>query len=561
MIAVFRGRRRRLLALLVLGAAVQAGLAAGFAFCLQGLFDALHTGDQGFAGQQLRVTGAVVAVLLALGIEVAQRRLAEGLGLDYTAELRSALFSRLLAVAPQEVAARRHGALLLPFVGDLAATRQWVSDGLARCVAAAAGSTTILAILAVRNLQVALALLAILLPVVGIVWLLARPLDRAVRRVRRRRGRLSAFVSGRLAAIATIAALGRRRTELRKLNRRTDALTRVALQRAWIVGVIRGVVQACTMLLVLAALLAGLAQVQAGALSAGAVVGAMSLVALLGNGVWDLGRALELWVPGRVAAQRIDALLQLPKAPRRTHVPGAARPQAGLLISHVSVPQLFRTDTLQAVPGDVVLVTGASRSGKSTLLRILAGLAEPEHGTVRLDGQNLPRPGTRAARRLVGYAAPHLHLLPGSLAMNLRYRMPTASDEEVSSLLQDLGMAEFVARCKRGLRYQIRGADPAFATGDYQGLLIARAMLGAPPLLLLDSVDSHLPAAVLLRLAARIRAYPGIVILAASRPELLAVANQVWRIDAGQVQRSDDPARTAGMVLALVPGRGGNGNQ
>jgi putative ABC transport system ATP-binding protein len=122
----------------------------------------------------------------------------------------------------------------------------------------------------------------------------------------------------------------------------------------------------------------------------------------------------------------------------------------------------------------------------------------------------------------------------------------------VVSLLAQLGGEEFAGRYERNMHQRLKSAGSELSTGDLQVLLIARAMLRSPPLLLLDSVDTHLAPATVAKLTQMLRDYSGIVIMTASRPELIAEATQQWRIEAGQVTASKQP-RSAATPLTLVP--------
>jgi ATP-binding cassette, subfamily B, bacterial len=554
MIAVFQGQRRKLFVALLAVAVCHSLVAALFSWCIHHLFDGLHVGRAAhhFSGSVLS-TAALGTALLAFMFEVVQRRLTEGMGYSYAADVRLALFRHLLRLPTRTVLARQHGALLLPFVGDLTSIRQWVSDGLARSIVATATIVMLLAWLALTSPLLATVLAALLCFFVIVALFLVKPMSRAVRDVRRRRGAVSAFVSGRLAAIATIVSMARQRTEIRKLTDRNDMMTSAALRRAWTVGGMRGLVHLSTSLLVLATLLVGVHEVNNRQMTPGAVVGAISLVALLGGAMRDLGRALELWIPSRIARERITQLMDLPERKVTQHVvPPLGIGFDGLCIDNLSVGNTVKGVCAEAKVGDIILVDGTGDSGKSTLIGAIARLVEPDSGAAVFEGRTLAELTANKFRQTVGFASPLLPLLPGSLDMNVRYRAPQETPRGVTDLLAELGIDLVIGNELQGLDQVLPGKQSELPLCDYQSLTIARAMLGSPPILLLDSIDTHLTPEVKTRLAAKLLSYPGIVIMTATQPELRAIANRIWTIKDGILTQSSAEGGSTSRPLTLV---------
>lgn len=519
------------------------------AWCVQQLFDRLTAaaapaGTGTLAG--LFVATAATAFLLELG----QRRLGAELGLRYAASIRETLFAHLLNDRDRSAARQDKGSLLLPFVGDLTATRLWVSDGLARTAAAVVTITVLIAIIASQSLVLAAAVAAVLTAVLVALLALSRPLDRAVRDVRRRRGALAAFIAGRLGAVATIQASARAEREIGKAAARTERLNQAEVRRAWVTGTSRGLVQLSSAMLILATVLIGLGEIAGDALTAGAVVAALSLIGLIGTAIADLGRAFELWHPARVASERIERVLGGEARSRSTPASAPAAKGRRLVLREAAVRGRLEPVSGRAAPGEVVLVEGAPGSGKSTLLGMIAQIVPPTKGSVRFRGRDPAALGAGARRRMIGFATPALALLPGSLGMNLRYRASDAPEEEVRALASACGLDRLIER-NGGLD----GRIPDTATlslGEFQGIALVRALVGEPPLLLLDSVDSHLEAATIDWLAGRLASYPGIVVMVTGRPALRATASQVWTLGGGGARLEIELAapRSSGRELA-----------
>lgn len=249
-------------------------------------------------------TGLAVAALGAtFALEVLRRRLCEAIGWREVAHVRARLLRRVLRADRAEVARQRHGAMLQVFVGDLSARRQWWSDGLPRAVTAPVLLFALLGWAAWQSPAMAGWVGAMLVLGIASGAVLLRPTSRAVREVRRRRGQLSAFASDRIARAGSDAPAMNERTEMRQLRRRTDALNRAAMHRAWFTGLLRGLPHLVTSLILLVVLLGG-----------GRFAGTIVVIGTAGLALTDLARAAELWIPARISARRIARLMCIPLA-------------------------------------------------------------------------------------------------------------------------------------------------------------------------------------------------------------------------------------------------------
>lgn len=525
-------------------ATAHAGAAIALAAGMHSIFDRLAGNEAAAALPLLNSASPAVAAIAVLFVTtVLQRRLSDGIGLAYAHALRLRLFRQLLKSLPIG-AGKRRTSLLLPFVGDLAAVRQWIGDGIVRLVLGTIISALLLIFVALRHPGLA-ATFAVTLAILGLAASLVRgPLDRATRSVRKARGHLSAFVAGRLDAATSAESMGRSRSETRKLAHRAARLYEASIRRAWFVGVLRGLTQTSAPVLLVMVLIAGAQNVRAATMSAGEVLGLMSVVGVMGQALHDMGRALELYVPGRIALQRINRLMARP--PRVLNRRARSRNDGlGLEIKNLLIPGLGKPVSLSALPGDVILVEGVSGAGKSALLSALGRISAPIAGRIKIDGTDIASLTPAERQRMLGLAGLASPLLPGSIGMNLGYRRPGASHGELQALAERLGLL------RQGLGLDKTLNDPRFdlSTAEYEALLIGRAIIGEPRLLLLDAVDTRLSAAILTEVAATIARYPGIVIMAARSTQLRATATRIWKFTDGQLQ---DLTRSASENVAAL---------
>jgi len=541
-----------MLVALVAASLLLASIAAGVAFCVQLSVDALVAGE---LARTLAFTIAGVFVALAVGgalLEIFRTWAAEKLGLGYVADIRAQLFDHLLRVSPGVLAQRGQGGLLLPFVGDLTALKKWVSDGLVRLISATASSVLLLTALGLQSSTLAIAAGAIVAIAAAAVLLLSGPLSHAIRETRKRRGAVASFVSRSLRGAGSIRAFNRFRRENKRLAKRNAALMESSLSLARISGRMAAIVHVTGLALVVAALAIGAIEVQGGQLSVGGVVAAISVSGLLAGAVRDLGIAFELWRRASVSLVKIRQVLSvdLAVAPPRAEHAVRGKKSATVSLREVAVETLFGGVTFEVYRREIVNVSGESGAGKSTLLAIIARLAEPERGRVRVLGRDARDLRVGALRNAIGFAGAATPLLVGSVEMNIRYRMPEATDEDVAKVIAACELESTVSRLAGGLSTKLGEGAPELSASERQKLQLARALLGQPELLVLDEVDKDLDGAEAARIAERLSHYPGAIVMAAASPAWRMRATKTLVIESREVR----PESTPSVRLSLIDG-------
>ena len=145
-----------------------------------------------------------------------------------------------------------------------------------------------------------------------------------------------------------------------------------------------------------------------------------------------------------------------------------------------------------AEPGQMVALVGPSGAGKTTLAQLAARLYDAGSGAIRLNGVDLRDATLDSVRRTVGMVMQDAHLFHDTIRANLLYARPEASEAELAAALRDAQIASVVAALPQGLDTVIGDRGHRLSGGEKQRVAIARLLLKAPPLVILDEATAHL---------------------------------------------------------------------
>ncbi len=255
-------------------------------------------------------------------------------------------------------------------------------------------------------------------------------------------------------------------------------------------------------------------------------IGTLAALAL-GETVAPVRRALA--EVGRMisAARRVAPALDVPEET------GGVAPSGVLVLEDVTFAQgqgraLFAPVSLRVAAGETVALTGPSGSGKSTLLLMAAGVLAPVGGRVTLGETDVSAVPERALRRTVAMVPQRHALIAGTVAENLRLAAPEATEADLTAALEAVALSHVVAG-KGGLDAPLGFHGVGLSGGEARRLVLARALLRKPGVLLLDEPTEGLDRATAERVMAGLRAAlpDAAILLAAHRQAEIAGADRV----------------------------------
>jgi ATP-binding cassette subfamily C protein LapB len=313
----------------------------------------------------------------------------------------------------------------------------------------------------------------------------------------------------------------------------------------------------------MATIVAGVYSIIAGNLSVGALVATYMLGSRVLAPLGQVAGLITRYQQAKLTMHSTDQLMGLPQERDIKQRPldrtqlhgGVGLSQVEFSYEGQNAPALANI-TFNVKPGERVGIIGRSGSGKSTLARLMMGFYEPDQGQILLDGLDLRQLDVADLRQQVGYVAHDLPLLAGSLRDNLTLGAHYVSDARMLEVAQLTGVSELARQHPAGFDRPVGERGQLLSGGQRQAVLLARAMLLEPPIMILDEPTSHMDNSSEDALRQRLHAWiPGkTLLLVTHRTTMLSLVDRLIVLDNGRIV-ADGPKDT--VIEALRKGRVG----
>ncbi|QGX91114.1 type I secretion system permease/ATPase [Tatumella sp. TA1] len=283
-------------------------------------------------------------------------------------------------------------------------------------------------------------------------------------------------------------------------NNTNDVAATVGMKQRWLTGLLMTWTQEVQSIVYAVVLLVGCYLVMSGDMTTGALVGTSILASRTIAPLSQISGVLSRWQSAKVARKGLDDLMQRPiddplasKRVHKSHLQGHYQlKNVSFYYDEEEKTEVISLAQFTIKPGEKIALLGRNGSGKSTLLQLLAAMQEPQVGSILLDDIALAHLDPADVRRDMQLLTQHARLFFGSIRDNITLGNPLASDEEIHHALTLSGAIDFVRNQKLGLNAMVNEGGFGMSGGQRQALLLSRAILTSPAILLLDEPTASL---------------------------------------------------------------------
>jgi ATP-binding cassette subfamily B multidrug efflux pump len=347
-----------------------------------------------------------------------------------------------------------------------------------------------------------------------------------------------------LMGIRVVRAFVREPHETQRFARANEDLTATALRTGRLMAVVFPTVMFILNISGIGVLWFGAARVDAGQMEIGSLTAFLMYLTQILMSVM-MATFMAIMIPrAAVCAERIREVLDtrssvVPPAGPAPDVPAVGEVEfTDVVLSYPgAATPVLRGISFRAVAGQTTAVVGSTGAGKTTLLSLVPRLFDATAGSVRVDGVDVREMDPEALWGRIGLVPQKAFLFSGTVASNLRYGDPTASDADLWAALEVAQARDFVAAMPGGLEAPVTQGGTNLSGGQRQRLAIARALVSRPRIYLFDDSFSALDLATDARLRAALAPLTreATVLVVAQRVSTIADADQIVVLEDGLV--------------------------
>ena len=463
--------------------------------------------------------------------------------------LRRDLFDHLTSLSLRYFSEQRAGWIIARVTSDVDAISDALSQGLPTLVSNIVLLPTTVIVLFVVDWRLGLVAMVILPPALILSRWFQRKSAVAQLDVRNRIAAVTAQVAESVSGMAIVQAFNRERQfqgqfdELNSENRSSNIYAQQLFSVFFPSIELLGAISTCAVLVV------GSRFLSEDTLTIGTLITAIYLLQLVFQPLQELSDVYGQLQAAAAAMVKITSVLDA--EPEIGDRPGAVPmpPIAGAVdLDEVSFAY-GETDVLHDISihvpaGGCIALVGQTGGGKSTLAKLIARFYDPRTGTVSVDGTDLREVRLGSYRRQLGVVLQDPFLFSGTIADNVRFGRPEASDDEVRETAAAIGLDRLVGRLHGGLDHEVREGGSGLSAGERQLISIARALLADPRILILDEATSNIdrPTEVLIERALDRLLHGRSSVIIAHRLATVRRADEVMVVERGKIVQRGAPA-------------------
>ncbi|MGI5168905.1 ABC transporter ATP-binding protein [Spirillospora sp. CA-253888] len=460
------------------------------------------------------------------------------------ASLRVKAFRHVHDLSMLTQSGERRGALVSRVTGDVDQISQFMQWGGLMIIISLGQLVVASVLMAVYSWPLALLVWVAFVPLAFALRRFQRLISAAYTRVRERTGDLLAAVSESVVGASVIRAYASEERTAQKVDETVAATRRAQTRAQGLVAMTFPASELVAAVATAAVVVAGTLLGVGGHLTAGELVAFLFLVTLFVSPMQTATEVLNEAQNAIAGWRRVLGVLDTEPDVADPGEEGEALPRGPIEVRFENVgfaypggPPVLHGVDAEIAPRTRVAIVGETGSGKTTFAKLLTRLMDPTAGRVLVDGVPLDRVRFSSLRERIVMVPQDGFLFDASLADNVRYGRPGATDEDLVLALTELGLADWLEGLPRGLATPVGQRGESLSAGERQLVALARAYIADPDLLVLDEATSAVDPATEVRLQ---RALDGVTrgrtaISIAHRMSTAEAADEVIVFDAGRI--------------------------
>ncbi len=438
---------------------------------------------------------ALASMVLALVNTILAARVSEG----FAADLREKAFANIQSFSFANLDKLQTSELLVRLTSDINIIKSAVMMTmrlLFRAPLLLIGSLIMLISTSPRLALLLLVLLPIIFVLIGIMSSKARPL---FRKVQERLEKVNNVMHENIAGVRLVRAFVRSEHEQNRFQTRNEALTQTSTQVHRLMSTLMPTMLLVLNLGVVALLWFGGNMVIVGSLTTGQIVAFVNYLHMVIFPIFMLGMILPQYYAATASMDRVMEVIETKATIVYPDETAKDINQGRVTFENVSLDYdgdeeehvpVLQNIHFTAEPGEMVAILGATGSGKTSLVNLVPRLYDPTEGRVLIDGKDVREISQSELRRNIAVALQNAVLFSGTVAENIRFGRPEASDEEVMAAAKAAQAHDFIMEKEDGYQSAVGQRGMNFSGGQKQRLAIARALCVNPRILILDDSTS-----------------------------------------------------------------------
>lgn len=466
--------------------------------------------------------------------------------------LRKEVFEHMQSLSFRFFDGRPAGKIMSRVTNDVQSIAEMVNGGLVTIISEILSIVGILIIIYMMNWKLALMASSVLPFLIVMVTKLKPSIESRWTRVKKTTAAINANLNETLLGMRVIQAFAQQDVNYNKFRKVNEANYESNLRALRLELLIWPLVEVTGMVGTSLVIWYGALLATRGEVSVGFIIAFINYVWRFWGPVSAISKVYSQVLAAMASAERIFQILdtepEVKEAPDAVSLPSMSGDIVFEGVSFGYNPQermVLHDVSFHVKPGQVVALVGPTGAGKSSIINLLMRFYDPTNGRVLIDGVDLRQVSLASLRNQVGLVLQDSYLFSGSIAENIRFGKPDASDGEIAEVSREVQVTEFSQRFKEGLDVEIEERGSKLSSGQRQLVSFARALIANPRILVLDeataSVDTHTERIIQDALSRLLAGRTAVVI--AHRLSTIEHADVILVIDQGRIVESGTHAQ------------------